>query len=159
MPTSYQREDGTGAAQLYKAKHKISVLALCVHLLKVSYHATTPSNPLVRTCVDVAVGILREQDIREPGNPALRWPLTILACAAQQEDEFRFLVGRMSEIEAILDLSNSSKIKLAIEFLTQHRAQELPMPLYTDRGPWMPTTQLDFLLEPQLLEGAKSPGS
>lgn len=156
VPASYRRVEGAEGTRLYKAKHKISVLALRVHLVKISRPAISPSDMLIRPYLQKAIETLEQQDIREPGNPALRWPLTILASSADIEKDFVFLGGRMREMEEILDPSNRGKLQSAYAILQKYRREDLTAPLQTRRGRWIPMNQLDFLLETQLLD---QPGS
>ena len=156
VPASYRRVEGAEGTRLYKAKHKISVLALRVHLVKISRPAISPSDGLIRPYLQKAIETLRQQDIREPGNPALRWPLTILACAAEMEKDFVFIVEKMRELEVILDPSNRGKLQSAYAILGRYRNDHLIAPLQTHRGRWTPINQLDFLLEPQFLDRPES---
>lgn len=156
VPASYRRVEGARGTRLYKAKHRISVLALRVHLVKISRPAISCSDMLIQPYLQRAIETLKQQDIREPGNPALRWPLTILACAAYSEEDFAFIVERMRELEVILDPSNRGKLQSACAILQRYRHGYLTAPLHTDRGSWTPMDQLDFLLEPQFLD---EPGS
>jgi hypothetical protein len=156
VPPSYRRVEGADGTRLYKAKHRISVLALRIHLVKISIPAIAAADVLIHPHLQTAIEILRQQDIREPGNPALRWPLTILACAAHVEDDYSFIVERMKELEVILDPSNCGKLRSAYTLLQHYRQGALALPLRTRRGSWTPHDQLDFLLEPQFLDQSGS---
>ncbi|KAF2206796.1 hypothetical protein CERZMDRAFT_119213 [Cercospora zeae-maydis SCOH1-5] len=139
LPASYHRVDGERSARLYMAKRRISVLALRVQLLKIAEPTTVSSEGLVQEPVQEAIDILRKDDLREPGNPALRWPLTILACAAGCDADLQFLIGKMKEFEVILDPSNASKLRCSYLYLEQWPTRSERMRL---------RTPLDILLEP-----------
>lgn len=157
LPASYRRVEGAESTRLYKAKHKISILALGIHLVKISNPLVASSDMVIRGYLHDAIGTLACQDIREPGNPALRWPLTILACAAVGKEDFAFVVAKMKELEMILDPSNRGKLQSAYTILQRYRQGNLELHLQTHRGSWTPHEQLDFLLEPQFLDHIRGP--
>ncbi|PPJ59940.1 hypothetical protein CBER1_11869 [Cercospora berteroae] len=139
IPASYDRVEGEKQTRLYIAKQRISVLALKIHLSKITEPATLASNVLVRQSVQEALQILRHEDLREPGNPALRWPLTILACAAESEMDLEVVIARMKEFELILDPSNAFKLRCSYIFLQRSVKGIIQTSL---------KTPIDTLLEP-----------
>lgn len=139
IPASYQRAHGDQRTKLYVGKRRVSVLAMKIHLLKLSKPATIASDALVQQSVQEAIEIFRHEDLREPGNPALRWPLTLLACATETEMDLHFFIDRMKEFEVILDPSNAFKLRCAYVFLQQWPERAIQMRL---------NTPMDILLEP-----------
>ncbi|CAK1366409.1 unnamed protein product [Cercospora beticola] len=119
IPASYDRVDGAAGTRLYIAKRRISVLALKIHLSKIREPTMLASDLPVRQSVQEALEILRHEDLREPGNPALRWPLTILACATDNDLDLQLVVAKMKEFELILDPSNAFKLRCSYIFLQQ----------------------------------------
>lgn len=158
VPTMYPGRAGYDhASMLYKAKHKLSILALRIHLCKIASPLATSADPQIRLYVSTAIDILKRQSIYEPGNPALRWPLTIFACAARDDMDFDFLVSRMQEMERVLDPSNSQKLKLAYTVLRRHRCRPNDSRIgsrYVNRN----IRCLDFLLQPWMLGENRSDG-
>lgn len=156
VPASYHAVENEDDRKLYTAKQKISVFALRIHLVKVSRPSATTSDILVRRYLLKALGVLKQQNVREDLNPALRWPLTILACAAETSEDFEFLIAKMHEIAAILDPANKQKLISASAVLRQFRQRSMNESCPEERT-WHPRNQLDFLLEPQHLDGVVMP--
>lgn len=139
------------AVALYNAKHRISILAARIHLHKVAHPAVTALDPRVQLHLSKAVAILRNQDIREPGNPAMRWPLTVLACASSSNEDFKLVTDKMQETEGLLDPANSRKLTTAYAVLHRHRRGCAGLPLGSqEHGSYTPP--MEFLLMPQLLD-------
>lgn len=156
VPASYHAVENEDDRKLYTAKQKISVLALRIHLVKVSRPWATASDILVRRYLLKALNVLKQQNVREDLNPALRWPLTILACAAETKEDFDFLDATMYEIAAVLDPGNKQKLLSASAMLRQFRQRSTNEKLPWG-STWHPRNQLDFLLEPQHLDGVVMP--
>jgi hypothetical protein len=134
-------------AKLYVAKHRLTAIALRIHLHKIVHPQASSTEPLIRLHVTEAVQILIGQDIREPGNPALRWPLTILACATGTDEEFDVVKSKMQEIERILDISNSQKIASAYTVLGRFQGNRAMKEGRLTQD-WYHTCKFDLLLEP-----------
>lgn len=139
------------AAALYDAKHRISILAARIHLRKVAHPSATSLDHHIQLHVAEAITILKKQDVREPGNPAMRWPLTVLACASTSNEDFELVTGKMQETEGILDPANSRKLATAYTMLHRHRKGCAGIPLGSQEH-GMYTQPMDFLLMPQLLD-------
>ncbi|KAK4613697.1 hypothetical protein CLAFUW4_08756 [Fulvia fulva] len=157
IPTMYQGNVlPKEIINLYQAKNRITIYALRIHLMKILRPLAGPEDVEIYLNLTQAIAILKEQDIREPGNPALRWPLSILLCASDADEDFDFVVSVMQQIELILDPANREKLKAAHNILRAYRTNasfavqsgSLPTPL----------RQLDYLLEPTALEPAKPDG-
>jgi len=139
------------AVALYHAKHQISILAARIHLHKVAYPAATTLDHRIQLYVSKALAILRTQDIKEPGNPAMRWPLTVLACASTSNEDFKLVTDKMQETEGILDPANSRRLATAYTVLHRHRAGCAGVPLGSkEQGAYI--QPIDILLMSQLLD-------
>jgi hypothetical protein len=136
------------AATLYMAKHRVAILAARIHLQKVAYPGATSLDHRIQLYVSKAVNILRNQDFREVGNPAMRWPFTVLACASASNEDFELVVTRMQELEGVLYGANSRKLSTAYTLLRHHRAGCAGISL----GSQVYIQPIDFLLMPQLLD-------
>lgn len=139
------------AVTLYKAKHRVAILAARIHLHKVAYPGATSLDHRIQSHVSKALDILRIQDFRETGNPAMRWPFTILACASASDEDFELVKKRMQELEEFLYGANSRKLRKAYETIGRHRADCAGIPLgFQAQGVCI--QPIDFLLMPQLLD-------
>ena len=136
--------------KLYKAKNRITVYALRIHLMKILRPLAGPEDVDIHLNLAQAMTILKEQDVQEPGNSALRWPLGILLCAADANEDFNFVVSVMQQIQLILDPANSRKLAAAYNILRGYR-EHASVARQKDLLP-TPLRQLDFLLEPRTLE-------
>ncbi|KXS98473.1 hypothetical protein AC578_8065 [Pseudocercospora eumusae] len=146
---------GEEVTRLYKVKHQVAILALRVHLIKISRPSAIPTDPDIRFHLASVIEMLAQQDVREPGNPALRWPLIILACAAETDHDFQFLSTRMHDMAAVLDPVDSRKLVTTCFTLGRYRhdpAEYRHYQIETCEGPRHIQSQLDFLLEPRLLD-------
>jgi len=142
------RAGDDAAATLYKAKHRVAILAARIHLHKVAYPGATSLDHRIQLYVSKAVAVLRIQDFGEPGNPAMRWPFTVLACASASDEDFELVAKRMQELEGVLYGANSRKLYTAYTLLRHHRAGCAGIPL----GSQVYIQPIDFLLMPQLLD-------
>ncbi|KAF7192240.1 hypothetical protein HII31_06272 [Pseudocercospora fuligena] len=148
------------AIRLYKVKHQVAILALRIHLIKISRPSAVPLDPDIQLHLASVIEVLAQQDVREPGNPALRWPLIILACAAETDHDFQFLSMRMHDIAAVLDPVDSRKLVSTCITLGRYRREPDEYRHYqieTCEGPRHIRSQLDFLLEPRLLDESVYP--
>lgn len=136
------------AVTLYKAKHRVAILAARIHLHKVAYPRATSLDHRIQLYIGKALTILEIQDFREVGNPAMRWPFTVLACASASNDDFELVVKRMKELEGALHGANSRKLSTAYTLLRHHRAGCAGNSL----GSQVYIQPIDFLLMPQLLD-------
>ncbi|EME42593.1 hypothetical protein DOTSEDRAFT_73439 [Dothistroma septosporum NZE10] len=151
IPTMYCRNGlPEDTIKLYQAKNKIIVYALRIHLTKIIRPAAGPEDVEIYLNLTQAIAILKEQDVQEPGNPALRWPLSILLCAADADEDFEFIVSVMQQMQCILDPANSRKLAAAYNILRDYR-RDAALALQGGSLP-TPLRQLDFLLEPRNLE-------
>lgn len=151
IPVMYDRNRvAEETIKLYQAKNRITVYALRIHLLKIMRPLAGPEDVDIYLNLTQAVAILREQDVREPYNPALRWPLSILLCAADADEDFDFIVSVMQQIQLIMDPANHRKLAAAYNILRDYR-RDASIALQSGRSP-VPSRQLDFLLEPRTLE-------
>jgi hypothetical protein len=145
------RAGGEKAVILYQAKHRVAILAARIHLHKVAYPGATSWDHRIQFHVSKAIAILRIQDFREPGNPAMRWPFTVLACACKSDEDFELVVKRMRELEESLYGANSRKLRTAYTMISRHRAGCAGSPLGAhEHG--VSIQPIDFLLMPQLLD-------
>lgn len=139
------------AVTLYKAKHRVAILAARIHLHKVAYPGATSLDDCIQSHVSKALAILRIQDFREPGNPAMRWPFTILACACASDEDFELVKKRMQELEEFLYGANSRKLRTAYTKIGRHRVECAGIPLGSQaQGVYI--QPIDFLLMPQVLD-------
>lgn len=142
---------GDKEATLYKAKHRVAILAARIHLHKVAFPGATALDHRVQTHVSKAIAILKVQDFKEPGNPAMRWPFTVLACASASNEDFELVTERMRELEGVLYGANSRKLSTAYTVLRRHRAGYAGTSLGgQEHG--VNIQPIDFLLMPQLLD-------
>ena len=139
------------AVTLYRAKHRVAILAARIHLHKVAYPGATSLDHRIQSHVSKALDILRIQDFREPGNPAMRWPFTILACACASDGDFELVKQRMQELEKFLYGANSRKLNTAYTVIGRHRAGCAGIPQGTHKH-GVHIQPIDFLLMPQLLD-------
>lgn len=139
------------AVTLYRAKHRVAILAARIHLHKVAYPGATSLDHRIQFHVSKALDILRVQDFREPGNPAMRWPFTILACASASDEEFELVKQRMQELEQVLYGANSRKLNTAYTMIGRHRAGCAGISQGA-RDHEVYVQPIDFLLMPQLLD-------
>jgi hypothetical protein len=151
LSLSPYRSGDYAAVRLYKAKHRIFILTARIHLHKVAHPEATALDYRIQSYVNRAIAILRIQDIKEPGNPAMRWPLTVLACATSSDEDFRLVTDKMRETEEILDPANSRKLAAAYTVLHRHRAgcASILPGCQEYKGFIQP---IDILLMPQLLD-------
>jgi hypothetical protein len=139
------------AFALYKAKHRIAILATRIHLRKVESPLATSLDCRIQLYVAEAIAILKDQDIREPGNPSMRWPLTVLGCASTSNEDFDLVTTKMQEKEKILDPANSRKLTTAYTLLYRRRRACASLPLgFRKNGVF--TQPIDLLLTPELLD-------
>jgi hypothetical protein len=118
---------------------------------KVAYPGATSLDHRIQFHVSKAIAILKIQDFREPGNPAMRWPFTVLACACTSNEDFELVVQRMKELEESLYGANSRKLRTAYTMISRHRVGCADSPLGThEHG--VSIQPIDFLLMPQLLD-------
>lgn len=139
------------AVTLYKAKHGTAIFAARLHLHKVAFPGATSLDHRIQHYVSKALAILRVQDFREPGNPAMRWPFTVLACASASDEDFELVEKRMKELEGVLYGANSRKLETAYTTLRRHRAGCAGIPLGS-QAQGVCIQPIDFLLMPQLLD-------
>jgi hypothetical protein len=138
-------------AHLYRVKHLVTIHALRIHLIKISRLSAAPADADVQRYLQKAITLLRHQDIREPGNIALRWPLTILACAAEGEGDFEFIVAKMKDMERVVGRTNQRMLSSAYTILREYRVKT-GKDFRTGADGGRPVhTGLDFLLEPRNL--------
>jgi len=137
------------AVALYKAKHRIAILAARIHLHKVAFPGATSLDHCMQLYTSEAFAILRIQDFSEWGNPAMRWPFTVLACASKRDEDFELVVKRMKELEGVLFGAHSRKLNMAYTTLRHHRAGCAGISLEPQEQYIQP---IDFLLMPQLLD-------
>jgi hypothetical protein len=148
--------------ELYKGKHKLAILALRIQLCKIARPLASPTASDIRGYVSEAVTILKSLDIRERGNPALRWPLTILACAAHDDGDFALFTAKMQDMQSVVDPANREKLSSAQAVMSRHQqtATGVQTVLGTDRNRNCILEQrIDLLLEPWKLLSHDSPFS
>lgn len=148
---STQRKGSLENTAIYDAKHRISILAARIHLYKVANPSATSLDQHVQFYVREATTILRKQDIIAPGCPPLRWPLTVLGCAAITNEDFDLVTGMMKRTDRLLDPANSRKLEITYDILHRHRKGCASLPLGSlEQGPYI--QPMEFLLMPQLLD-------
>jgi hypothetical protein len=148
--------------ELYKGKHKLAILALRTQLCKIARPSASSTDVEIRKYVSQSVTILKSLDIREHGNPALRWPLTILACAAYDDHDFALITAKMQDLQSVIDPANGEKLSSAraVMRLYQQTAAGVGSALGDDRNGNCNTAQrIDLLLEPWKLLSNDSPFS
>jgi len=137
--------------ELYKAKHKLAILALRVQLCKIARPLASPTDSDIRGYISEAVTILKDLDVREPGNPALRWPLTILACASYEHQDFALFTAKMQDMQSVVDPANREKLSSAQAVMSCHQQTAVGVHpvLGNDRNSNCHTAaRIDLLLEP-----------
>lgn len=146
------RPRDSSLTKLYKAQHFLNLCATRIYLCKIL------NNTVTAQCVEVqrefakAVGHMKLEEHPEQRSLSLRWPLTILACAASTDQDFAFLAKIMDDIASTVIHANSSMLKSARQTLTMFR-QRGPDVAQLQQGI---STTLDFVLEPRLLGLAPS---
>lgn len=147
----YSRKTDQSMAKLYRAKYRVSIHALRIHLIKIRRPIVSPDDPMVRLYLSKAIKIVKNQKICEAWNPALRWPLTILACAAHADADFELFMCLMDEMMENLDQANSRRLQSAQTILRRFRQTSALLSL-GGNGTKKFSNQLDFLLEPRDLD-------
>jgi hypothetical protein len=158
----HERNLSAESIELYKAKHKLAILALRVQLCKIARPLASPTDSDIRGYVSEAVTTLGGLDVREPGNPALRWPLTILACAAHSDEEFALFTAKMQDMQSVVDPANREKLASAQAVISRHQQTDVGVQsaLGADRNRNCNTARrIDLLLEPWKLLSHNSPFS
>lgn len=147
----HDRDVKPKSIELYKRKHKLAILALRIQLCKIARPLASPTDNDIRGYVSEAVNILRSLDIRELGNLALRWPLTILACAAYDDKDFDLFTAKMQDMQSVVDPANREKLSSAQTVMSLHKRKlsEPQTVLEADRNRDCNLPQrIDLLLEP-----------
>jgi len=147
----HDRDVKPKSIELYKRKHKLAILALRIQLCKIARPLASPTDNDIRGYVSEAVNILRSLDIRELGNLALRWPLTILACAAYDDKDFDLFTAKMQDMQSVVDPANREKLSSAQTVMSLHKRtlSEPQTVLEADRNRDCNLPQrIDLLLEP-----------
>jgi len=137
--------------KLYKGKHRLAILALRIQLCKIARPVASPTDTDIQGYVSEAAIILKTLDIRERGNPALRWPLTILACAACDERDFVLFVTKMQEMQNVVDPANGEKLSSARAVMSRYHQSDTGLERIPGSDPnrdCNPTQRIDLLLEP-----------
>ncbi|KAF2159382.1 hypothetical protein M409DRAFT_71052 [Zasmidium cellare ATCC 36951] len=135
-------------AKLYRAKYLVSIHAQRIHLIKVSRPTATPADLTVKLYLSKAMAIIKEQNVCEAWNPALRWPLTILACAAHTDADFDLVMSTMDEMMQKLDPANSKRLQSA-QAMLRHFRKGNAWPSLDGWDADVSPNQLKFLLKPQ----------
>jgi hypothetical protein len=152
IPHLYDGRDlSAESVALYKGKHKLAILALRVQLCKIARPLASPTDSDIEKYVSDAVAVLEHLDIREPGNPALRWPLTTLACATHRDRDFALLTAKMQDLQDVIDPANAEKLSSSRAVISRYPStvSELHPVTETDRKNSENLTQrIDLLLEP-----------
>lgn len=153
--------DAASSTRLYRTKMRVSVFALRIHLCKVVFPSITSSDRQVQNLLASASDDLRRQSIYEPGNVALVWPLTILACAAERSEDFEFIVETIRGFSQIIAPAYARRLIVATDTLrrfrnglqpsARDRGGEDSQELQKGKGGVHVVDQMDFLLEPRLL--------
>jgi hypothetical protein len=147
----HERELSTESIELYKKKHKLAILALRIQLRKIARPLASPADSEIRAYVSEAATILKSLDVREPGNPALRWPLTILACAAYDDEDFALFTAKMQDMQSVVDPANREKLSSAQAVMKRHQrvVSGVQSVWGNDRNRDLNVAQrIDLLLEP-----------
>jgi hypothetical protein len=163
IPQLYQERDlPAESIELYKRKHRLAILALRIQLCKIARPLASPKDIDIRGYVSDAVTIVKTMDVREPGNPALRWPLTILACAAYNDEDFALFTAKMQDMQSVVDPANREKLSSAQAVLGRHKqtytGAQTVVAIDRNRN-CVPAHRIDLLLEPWKLLSHDSPFS
>ena len=160
IPQLYQERNlSADSIKLYKGKHKLAVLALRIQLCKIAKPSAPATDVEIGEYVSNAVAILKNLDIREHGNPALRWPLTILACAAYCDQDFVLITAKMQDLQSVIDPANGEKLSSAQVVMSRYPSMDVDVQstLGTDcDGDCGLVQRIDLLLEPWKLRSQDS---
>jgi len=152
IPQLYHGRDlSAESVELYKRKHNLAILALRIQLCKIARPSASPTDSVIRGYVCKAVDILKDMDVRERGNPALRWPLTIFACAAHHDQDFALFTAKMQDMQSVVDPANRQKLSSAQAVMSRHQqtiAEFQSVPGKRRNDMCSLTRRIDLLLDP-----------
>lgn len=150
------RLNADATSRLYRAKYFITSHSLRIHLTMIREPSSDALHPGISSNLAGAIALLKQINIFEPGNIALQWPLTILACAAEADDDFRFVTAKMREVQTFVDPANSRKLATAAFTLVHSRGKDcswFPHIRQQNRCDHRPRLQtLEFLRDPRDLD-------
>lgn len=127
---------------LYQGKHRLHICMLQLLLYLVTRPVANIDKNQVLVYTTRALSLLREYDLKEDNNPAICWPLIVLACVVSEEDDFRFTISEVDQIHAVIDAANRSRWSGIKERLLKRRYH--PEDCSADVG--YRTTLLDYLM-------------
>lgn len=112
------------AIELHEGKYKLNIYAMRALLANsmpddkdITYQQTLP-------LTEAAVKLLENQDLREPNNPSLCWPLIVLACTAAKEEHFTLLLSKMQDVSKRVDPASQRRMMHVYNLLGRSRATQ-----------------------------------
>ena len=146
IPQLYHGRDlSVESIKLYRGKHMLAILSLRIQLRKIARPWSCPTDSDIQGYVSEAVTILKSLDVRERGNPALRWPLTILACAAHNDQDYALFTAKMQDMQTVVDPANKQRLSSAQAVMNRLIAR---LQLDDRNRNCHPAQRIDLLLEP-----------
>ncbi|RDW75441.1 hypothetical protein BP6252_06583 [Coleophoma cylindrospora] len=108
-------------AQLYGNKYKLHVLSLRIIIAKVEDPTRCSSSPEIQDLVNESLVLMMMNDLKETANPAICWPLTILAFAVETEENFNLIKRTANSIKESFDKGHGDRLMRAINLVGRHR--------------------------------------
>ncbi|QIW96762.1 hypothetical protein AMS68_002280 [Peltaster fructicola] len=148
--SSYNQPRGTAIVRSYKVKHAVSVYAMRVYLTKLMNPHFGAGQLQLQDDFRKALALLKHEDVLEPGNPALCWPVIILACSSACHDDFDFLEELMHSMSQVHDPANAFKLQNARNTLIHFRDGDCGRREHRETHHL--ASSADLLLKPWLLD-------
>lgn len=134
---------GVQSTRLYQGKQYLHICVLQILMQLVSRPRVEIDERSLKAYTKRALRLLEEYDLRERNHPGVCWPLIVLACIVDEEDDFRFTISKADQIHAVVDPANRSKWSSDVKqriLKAHYHSQDYVA------GLECPTTLLDFLI-------------
>lgn len=110
VPSYYgHSKSGLRGMRLYQGKQHLHICVLQILTQLVSRPLAEVDKHQLNVLTKRALWLLEEYDLRERNHPGVCWPLIVLACTVDDEDDFRFTIFKADQIHAVVDPANKSK--------------------------------------------------